>query len=306
MQSKVALIIIFNHKYDKNIAALEQIYKDRFTNIFFLIPFYTGTNIKVIPVYENSFYFQGYVAQGMKYFYREDFEHYFFIADDLILNPIINESNYKVHLKLNNSTSFLPGFASLHEMGTWTRVKDAYQFTLHKKGVEIINELPSLEKAMNNFNKLQLRLKPLKFKQIYNDSIFPKSFKALLKYLEWWYLRLKYVRKKINLDLKYPLVGSYADIFVISSDTIKEFCQYCGVFAATDLHVEVAIPTALALSTINISFEKDLMFQGKSLWTAEEHAELDKYNFNLNHLFNVFPPKYLYLHPVKLSKWTYS
>ena len=77
--NKVALIIIYNHKFDRNIDILENIYKDRFSNIYHLVPFYTGDKSNVISVYENSHYFQGYVAQGFKSYFKEEFEHYFFI-----------------------------------------------------------------------------------------------------------------------------------------------------------------------------------------------------------------------------------
>src|SRR5438309_2566399 len=59
MQSKAALIIVFNHRYDKNIPLLETLYEGRFSNIYYLVPFYDGEKENVIPVYENSFRFQG-------------------------------------------------------------------------------------------------------------------------------------------------------------------------------------------------------------------------------------------------------
>ena len=60
----LTLVIVFNHRYDKNIAALEKIYRKKFFNIKFLVPFYNGDREDVIPIYENSHYFQGYFAQG--------------------------------------------------------------------------------------------------------------------------------------------------------------------------------------------------------------------------------------------------
>jgi len=84
--NKVALIIIYNHQYNKNIDILERIYNGRFSNIYHLVPFYNGEKQNVIPVYDSSYYFQGYVAQGFKSYFKEEFTHYFFVADDLILN----------------------------------------------------------------------------------------------------------------------------------------------------------------------------------------------------------------------------
>ena len=77
--SDVALIIIYNHRYDKNISVLEKLYNSRFSDIYHLVPFYDGNKTNVIPVYENSFYFQNYVAQGLKSYFNEKYKHYFFI-----------------------------------------------------------------------------------------------------------------------------------------------------------------------------------------------------------------------------------
>ena len=62
------LVIIYNHHYPKNIERLDLIYKDKFKSIFHLIPFYSGEKSNVIPVYGNSFYFQGYIAEVLVYF----------------------------------------------------------------------------------------------------------------------------------------------------------------------------------------------------------------------------------------------
>ncbi len=112
---KVALVIIYNHQYNQNIDILERMYKNRFSNIYHLVPFYKDDKSNVIPVYCSSYCFQGYVAQGFKNYFNEDFDHYFFIGDDLILNPLINESNYREHLKLEKEACFIPRLSPLNE-----------------------------------------------------------------------------------------------------------------------------------------------------------------------------------------------
>jgi hypothetical protein len=68
--------------------------------------------------------------------------------------------------------------------------------------------------------------------------------------------------------------------------------------------VEIAIPTALLLSSAKIVEEKDLRLQGKALWSAGEVEEVEKkFNKSLVALLKGFPPGQLYYHPVKLSKW---
>jgi hypothetical protein len=308
--NKVALIIIYNHQYNKNIDVLERIYKDRFSNIYHLVPFYNGEKQNVIPVYECSYYFQGYISQGFKSYFKEDYTHYFFVADDLILNPIINEINYSEHLKLNPNTCFIPGFITLHDRSEfWTRVGEAFRWSIDVSGVEAKNQLPDYDKALQKFQQFDLTIEPLRFNQIW---ITPFSFRAWVRpltirqILKQCHITLRFIKSKLTrkkYSLPYPIVGSYSDICIISSDTIKQFCHYCGVFSATKLFVEVSLPTSLVLSAKEIITEKDLKFQGKALWTKRQCQELDKYDKSLKQLLTEFPRNYLYFHPIKLSKW---
>ena len=302
--SEVVLIIIYNHQYNKNIEILEQIYKDRFSNIYHLVPFYNGEKNNVIPVYECSYYFQGYVSQGFKSYFRDEYKHYFFIADDLILNPVINENNYSKYLKLNTSASFIPEIISLHKRKDfWPRIGDAFSWNINFPGVEAKNQLPDCDAALQLFAKFGLEIKPLNYLQIFNKQEFPKLFKIkkVLCYFLW--KRRQFKNKNREYHLSYPLVGAYSDIFVISAESIKQFSHYCGVFASTRLFVEVAVPTSMVLSASEIVTEKDLKLQGEALWTKEQHKILDKYEGKLNLLLNDFPENHLYLHPIKLSKW---
>ena len=290
---------------------------NRFTNIYHLVPFYNGNKKNVIPVYECSYYFQGYISQGLKSYFKEDYTHYFFISDDLLLNPIINEINYFEHFNLNPHSCFIPGFVNLHDRFNnlndmeeyWPRVSDAFHWSINFRGVEAENQLPDYGKAIQKFQEFDLNIEPLRFNQIWKISysfrdwirffIYRQLFSHIKLILRFIYSKL--INKKYYLS--YPIIGSYSDIFIISSDTIKEFCHYCGVFAATRLFVEVGLPTSLVLSAKEIITEKDLKFQGKALWTKEQYQELDKYDSSLKQLLKDFPKNYLYFHPIKLSKW---
>jgi hypothetical protein len=300
----VALIIIYNHQYNKNIDILENLYANRFSSIYHIVPFYSGEKPNVIPVYENSLYFQGYVAQALKFFYKDQFEHYFFIGDDLILNPQVNQFNYKLHLLLTNKTSFLPEILNFHDnMNFWSRIKEAFVYRQNTIGVEAENQLPSKAEALSRFSRFGVGFKPLKYTQVYRRPELSFSFWSLVKNIRYLKNELNEVFLKKDFNLPYPLIGGYSDIFVISSYSIKDFCHYCGVFAATNLHVEIALPTAVVLASDEIITEKDLILQGKALWTQEDLRMLDKYNFDLNQLLNNFPKDNLYIHPIKLSKW---
>jgi hypothetical protein len=307
---QVALIVIYNHKYDKNIKIIEQLYKNRFSNIYHLVPFYTGDRKNVIPVYENSKYFQGYVAQGLSRFYNEQFTHYFFVADDMILHPDINEHNYFDYFNLDKEKSFIPEFFSIYQTDKfWPHTKDAIFFQINQEGIEVNKELPDVADAENRLLKtgaISRPLKweePLKWKHLYgklNRNMFYKKNRD--PFLHW--LGDSICKKRYSLN--YPLAGGYSDIFIVSSQTIKTFGHYCGVFASLKLFVEAALPTALALSSEAIVTEKDLPIKGKPLWETEVTYEyLLPYQNDFELLMKNFPDV-LYIHPVKLSQWDCS
>ena len=304
--SRVALVLVYNHRYDGNIEVLERLYGGRFRDIYHLVPFYSGNRPNVIPVYGSSYYFQGYVAQGLRHYFREETEHYLFVADDLLLNPVVNEENYAAHLGLGPGACFLPAFYQFHliDRGFWMHVEKAYRWTVEAPGVEARPHLPSYEEALERFRRNGLDLRPLRFGQVWD---LPRTARGWIeKALRDPGLCLSFLGSLVGRKsyfLSYPLVGGYSDLFAVSSDAIREFCQYCGVFAATDLFVEHAIPTALALAAKSITVESELKLRGKALWTAAEMKELDRYAGSLRALVEQFPADRLYLHPVKLSRW---
>ena len=109
--------------------------------------------------------------------------------------------------------------------------------------------------------------------------------------------------------LSYPLVCSYSDIVIVSKNTIKQFCAYCGAFAANELFVEFAMPTALLLSSNDVVTEIQIGARGEIYWTYEKHESLNyeevmkPYGYDLHILLQNFPQTSLYIHPIKLSKW---
>jgi len=307
--SKVVLIIIYNHKYDKNIDLLEKIYENRFSSIYHLVPFYTGDKPNVIPVYENSFYFQGYIAQGVKSFFNEKAEHYFFVADDMIINPAINENNYSDYFNVDDNTSFLPDFFNVHREEYWPHRLKGFLFQLDKEGIEVKGELPSYQEAESRLLKVGAikrpleQERPLKWIDLYekpgrNLLVKENRTRSAHQFSDFVY--------KKEYRLNYPLAASYSDILVVSAQSIKQFCHYCGVFAALDLFVEMALPTALALSADKIVTEKDLAYEGKPLWLEAVSEFLSPYKNNLELLITNYPENVLYIHPIKLSQWDCS
>lgn len=183
--SDVALVIIYNHQYNKNIEILESLYKHRFSHIFHLVPFYQGERENVIPVYENSYHFQGYLAQVLKSFFHPRFVHYFFVADDLLLHPSINERNYRDVFHVESKTCFLPGFIpdpyeasmNLHDSKSfWNRIGEAYHWQLNQWGVEVANQISDKETALKRCMHLRLSFEPLRFHQLLKVRSFSITF----------------------------------------------------------------------------------------------------------------------------------
>ena len=306
---RVALALIYNHQFNGNIPVLEALYSKRFSHIFHLVPFYEGTLRNVIPVHGNSHYFQGYVAQAYNVLKYYDFDHIIYAADDLLINPIINEDNYDQHFCTSKEVSFVSGFISLHERTVfWHRVGEAFRWNKAERGVEVTHLLPDYNEALDRLRQFGLTIKPLRFDQIWQTPTSLQEFvTTALRHPRYTsrLLSLGFVRRRLY-DLPYPLVGGYSDIFVVSNDAAQAFATYCGIFAATQLFVELAIPTAMVFAATHIVTELDLSLRGKALWEAKDYDELEPYKFDLSHLLADFPKNYLYIHPIKLSKWKWS
>ena len=306
--SKACLVIVFNHRYDKNIPVLEKIYSPHFSHVYFLVPFYDGNHPNVIPVYESSNFFQSYFAQGYYRFFKEEFSHYIFTGDDCLLNPAVNENNFPEQIGLPPRTDLISGFIELHKLSgrPWWHTHKAVDFFNNRKGAEVKRELPSYEEAVKKFRQHGLDVQPLTKENIFGTQTPPDK-----KWWQYWafkqyHLRFKWKQHKKNgkIELPYPVAGSYSDVLVVTKESIYDFCRYCGIMAAAGLFVELAIPTAMLLASGKIMQEKDVRLKGKALWSAAEVEEVEKkFNKSLKALMSDFPADQLYYHPVKLSKW---
>ena len=323
---KVALIIIFNHRYDKNIQTLEQVYKNKFSHIYFIVPFYDGTKPNVIPVYDNSYFFEGYLAQGYRHYFDSAYEHYFFVADDMILNPAITEHTYTRYFGLQEGDSFIPEILSLHRLSNndtllfrpvlgkgnkvknyWWRIQQAVSYSPQQQGVESNTEIPSYADAENKLKQHGFEIKQLHHTDVHGGMHPSTSNYVKLKQRVKNYLNHK--KQDEYYHLKYPLVASYSDIIIVHKDAIQKFTHYCGVFAATELFVEFAVPTALLLATGQVKTEPVIGRRGILYWNYDPEQiekynhDMQQYHFELQQLLEKFPADKLYIHPIKLSKW---
>lgn len=291
--TKVALLVVYNHRYDRNIPCIQDLYKTRFSNIFHVVPFYDGdiANAKVIPVYENSYRFQGYVSQAYTHLKGKGFTHYFVIADDMILNPSINEHNIWEMLQVDEDACFIPAKPIILQKSRfcWQHTYKAMQYNVNMKGVEIQNILPSKQEAEQLFIAHNFPVGPVAWRAILDAN--PISWAKMLVKIPW------------HRNLTYPLLGCYSDIFMVTQQAMDKFCTYCGAFAATGLFVEIAIPTALVLSADKLKFEYDLALADGSMWECTDNRWIGELNYSLDALYKHFPKDKLFVHPIKLSKW---
>lgn len=316
MPHKIALVVLFNHRYDKNLPILEDMYKQRFSNRYYLVPFYDGDMENVIPVFGRSIFFESYIAQAYNILKNNGFDYYYIVADDMIINPVINDNNILEFFELQEGESWIPHLRIIKEQKMfWLGTLAAFTYRPVQKYVETNGELPTVEEAVERFKKHGLN-NPMKLsrKDVFREfSLRTMSMADKARLALRIFTRFKHPFRK-SANLSYPIAASYSDTLLVSAETMPKFAHYCGVFGATSLFVEVAIPTALVLaSDRTIKTEKDISKKGRSYWKTSENVFCDSPNytwenlendyFNLNDMMVRFPKDAIYLHPVKLSKW---
>lgn len=298
MNTKIALLIIYNHRYDKNISRINQIYSGRFEHIYHIVPFYDGELENVIPVYDNSFQFQGYICQAYQHLKDKGFTHFVAVADDMVINPALNASNFFELTGIDYKSCFtheLKDSVTLNPK--WYHTKDIVRFSVFHRGVEIDNILPSTEQAIQTFSAhgFQTRLVP--------EWPYGKLRRPIKEFI----LRIRrMLRYRIfgQVYYRYPLMGGYSDMIVVPAEVMPQFCQYCGAFAAARLFVEVAIPTTMVLCSPKIQSIADIKMNQSLILPRDNNKNfLPDCNFSYEKLIKAFPSNMLYIHPVKLSKW---
>lgn len=297
---RFCLVVVFNHRFEQNLPGLRALYRGRFSTVRFLVPFYRGDDPDVVPVFDSSATFQGFFAQAQPRLAAQGFSHYVFVADDLLLDPAINETNLHVYLRLrpeSGYTKYLKPFSSV--TSRWTHFNRTLQALRFDEFVNARTELPPREEAVARLAAHGLECRPLGWR---NLQASPGPWRHRLKegLTALWLIH----HRREGRDLPYPLLMGYADLLVVPAPSLPEFCHLCGVFAAMGIFVECAAPTALALATPHLSLERDLDRQGLELWSdADRAAFWNQYSGELSGLLQHFPERNLYVHPIKLAHW---
>ena len=293
---RFCLVVVFNHRFEGNLPLLRVLYRERFSTVRFLVPFYRGEDRDVIPVFESSATFQGFFAQAQRHLAAEGISHYVFVADDLLLNPAIHEGNLHLHLRLRPGggyTKYLEPFSSM--TSRWTHFNRTLSALRFDEFVNARAELPPRAEAVARLLTHGLTVRPLGWR---NLEMPPGPWRHRV---EEWLKALWLLRRR---EEAYPLLMGYADLLVVPAAAMPEFCHLCGVFAAMGVFVECAAVTALALATGSLSLERDLDTRGLELWSdADRHKFWESHHGRLSDLLENFPARCLYVHPVKLPHW---
>ena len=306
METKIALLVLYNHRYEKNIDKIKAIYKDRFHYVYQLIPFYEGNDPSIIPVFGSSFYFQIFLSQAYVFLKQHDFTHYIVVADDMIINPVINENNIFEQMGISEEDYFISNLQPLqNHKSRLAWMSNAIKYNVKQRGVEVENVLPTYGEAINKFKEKGFPTGPIPIRYFFRLT-YRKGFKYFLFDLKniLFDLPLLFRRK-----LKYPTIKAYSDILLLPQKGMEKFTAYCGAFASTRLFVELAIPTSLILiaDKDNLKTCEDLKLKYGAMWSKQAVDSLsEKYGYSIANLQSNYPSDKLFLHPIKLSKWTFA
>lgn len=324
--SKSALVVIFNHRYEKNVPRLEAYYSPRFSSRHYLMPFARDNHRNVIGVVENGWCFSGHIAQGAPHFRANDVTHYVFLGDDLILNPLLDESNLVDALQLKVGAAYIKSLASADEVRfrwPWS-IYASKSLTTAK--FDYKKELPTISEATQKLRDVGItfvspyprRLQDWKWLTIPFPHRKLRQLHWNLKFIPPYVSFLGQYINSFGNPSQFPLVAGYSDFIVVPAENIDLFAHYCGVFAAMNMFAEVAVPTALALSCSSVQTELAIgdhfgdpgarrtstsKFRGVEFWEEGIEAFCKMHGSSWSHLMENYPEDVLYYHPVKLSVW---
>jgi len=308
---KTCLVVVYNHYFPSNISRIDKLYEGRFSRVVHLLPFAEHENESVLSVGRSSHHFQGYVYDSREALLATGCDRFLFIADDVFLNPQVAEPTLDKFFGLaDEDDSFLHQFGSLGEIDFyWSHAAQALSFEVSTSALNLTHAIPDRERAEEI-----IRDHGEYSSEIYRKSIYAsrrlenfEKVTSLLDNTDRLVRRLFGVsvvppRAHKSRNLRYPLAYGYSDIFLVSRENLPIFARYCGAFAAAGLFVEIALPTALALSSRVIRTQKDSPLAGGPLW-GPGVSTLDRFDRELELLVQDFPPEWLFVHPVKLSEW---
>ena len=310
----ICAVFLFNHRYEKNIPVLEEIYAARFSNRHYIMPFSRVAAPNISSVFEAGRNFSGHLAQASRDFIRPEYTHYVVVADDLLLNPALDESNLLDVLGLAADQGYIKDLTAADALRmTWPWASEAAMaFRRGKAGLDVAALLPNPAEAKAKLEAMGIR--------------FPDPGPGGMVQAWRWYQAVgKRARASFLMGLgmrgqpsDYPFVSGDSDFLVIPAGAMQDFVRYAGALAALNIFAEIAVPTALALACQSVRTELALNshfaaaspahsssgLRGVEIW---DRLDMERYGAlfdgTLPEVLDRFPADWLYVHPVKLSRY---
>ncbi len=325
---KIGLIIIFNHRHEANLQALRKLHAGKFHEVVFLMPFaddLAARELDVISAHCGSYRFQGFLGEARKRLDAMGCDAYLVIADDLIPNPSLDQSNLHQRLGITADQAYTKNLASLYDTSlAWSCSANRSTFAaLHGGNLQWRGLLPPRDEAMQMLERYGLKFRPLGLRNLRHIS--GKWSLLELRMALSLLIGLDPARGFFRLkcrEVPYPLVFGYSDFFIVPAAHWDRFLHFCQVTTAMGIFVECAIPTALALACPEVVTElgygenhhtgkrrPGMPMRGVELqWGSKGEREAlgRKHDHQLNHLLENFADDVLYYHPVKLSQWQWE
>lgn len=313
--TRICAVFLFNHRYEKNVPVLERIYAERFSHRHYIMPFSRVAAPNISSVFEAGRNFSGHLAQASRDFIRPEFTHYVVIADDLLLNPALNEGNLLGRLGLEPDQGYIKDLTAADALRmTWPWASEAaLAYRRGRASIDVAALLPDPRAARAKLEAMGIR--------------FPQPGPGGPLALWRWYQAVgRRARASFLMGLAmrgqpsdYPFVSGYSDFLVIPAAAMEEFVRIAGTLAALNIFAEIAVPTALALACASIRTELPLnthfashpeatggagALRGVEVWDRAGMDRLGSWiDGALPDMLDAFPPNWLYLHPVKLSRF---
>ncbi len=319
---KLCLIVIFNHRFDRNLPFLREYYGKKFAAVRFLMPFaddLIDTAPDVISVHFSSYIFQGFFGEARRQLAEIDCDGYVAVGDDLLLNPILNQDNLHERMGLDPEDAYTKSLASLFDAPlSWSRNRTTYQ-SLFASGLDWHRLLPDREQALERSDRYGISHRPLGLRNF--PPLWTRQGLSSLGTAIAWFAERNQSRKLFShftKEVPYPLFYGYSDFLVLPKTGWDLFAQHCEATAAMEMFVEAAIPLAMVLAYPKVQTELEygerfdapapkrrMRMRGVEVqWQDNDRILFEKqYGLSLSRLLREFPEEILYYHPVKLSKW---
>lgn len=316
---KICLCIVFNHPFPDNIDLLEKIYRHRFPDIRYLIPFHRDpNNPDVIPVYRGSYVHQGFATDASFYLREVECSHYVFLQDDVLLNPRLTANNILSRLEVGPAEGFINQMSSVKlDAGGWHWILGILWKLFYPRnqlsgtGVDSIDTifkyLPNLDQAFGIMSRYGIDL------PVITRNETSLSDTSVVRDIPYFGTRDSTMVRQMNqlvmdslfatapdpsrIEIPYPFAMSAwgADFFIVPKNAFEMYQHYSGVLAAAGTFAEISVATSLALTACNVVTAAGKPYKFDWIWTADRERQAEELALKLG------DPDMIAVHPVKLS-----